>query len=375
MFVPTIAPAVVLAVLSAVHAPDAPEPVRRAVAVGRIRAEFKRDEAVLARAIRAGKIVPDAAGEYPGWRELQKATAAKLRPVITADPADRAGHDALMFAVGDLRAAVDDPELLKLILKHHLAARDLWRVIHHNGTDDTEFLKTIAAKSPTLDSRGRAFVVLTEWYTVNGRQSEALATLTRMKADAPLGTESGFQGGTWHDTADRMRFEIEQLPVGKPLPAFAGVDLDGEPMTLADYQGKVTFVVFWATWCGPCMEAVPHEVALVKKYTGRPFAVVGVNGDTTRASLPKGSRTFGEDGKEIDDTLHAKKVIADYKITWRSFASGQSGGLAAAWNVRSWPTAYLVGHDGIIRGKWKGMPEDKELDAAVEKWVAFAEKK
>jgi hypothetical protein len=59
-------------------------------------------------------------------------------------------------------------------------------------------------------------------------------------------------------------------------------------------------------------------------------------------------------------------------MTWRSFRSGQHG-LAAEWDVRSWPTEYLIDHRGIIRGKWKGDPGEKELDAAVEKLVKTAE--
>jgi hypothetical protein len=43
------------------------------------------------------------------------------------------------------------------------------------------------------------------------------------------------------------------------------------------------------------------------------------------------------------------------------------------WNVRSWPTVYLIDHRGIIRGKWKGDPGEKELDVAVEKVVKAAE--
>jgi hypothetical protein len=51
----------------------------------------------------------------------------------------------------------------------------------------------------------------------------------------------------------------------------------------------------------------------------------------------------------------------------------QRPGIAAEWNVRSWPTVYLVDHRGIIRGKWKGDPGAKDLDAAVEKLVNVAD--
>ena len=46
--------------------------------------------------------------------------------------------------------------------------------------------------------------------------------------------------------------------------------------------GKVVVLVFWGSWCGPCMAAVPHERQLVERFKGRPFVVVGVNSDEDR---------------------------------------------------------------------------------------------
>ncbi len=54
------------------------------------------------------------------------------------------------------------------------------------------------------------------------------------------------------------------LVVGKPAPEIEGADMDGKPFKLSDYKGKVVVLVFWGTWCGPCMAQVPHERELVQ---------------------------------------------------------------------------------------------------------------
>jgi len=74
----------------------------------------------------------------------------------------------------------------------------------------------------------------------------------------------------------------------------------------------------------------------------------------------------------IDQTDKVKAAVKKHKITWRSFRNGTYG-VGNTWNVRSWPTVYLIDHRGIIRGKWKGDPGEKELAAAVEKLLKEAE--
>jgi rhodanese-related sulfurtransferase/peroxiredoxin len=129
-------------------------------------------------------------------------------------------------------------------------------------------------------------------------------------------------------------------------------DLDGVRFTLSDYRGKVVLLVLWASWCGPCMASVPHEKVLVEHFKGRPFVLIGVNGDY----------------KKVD----AHKAIAKHKIPWRSFSNGKEGPggpLAVAWNVRGWPTVYVIDPQGTIRHK---SLHGKRLDEPPEKLVAEA---
>lgn len=100
----------------------------------------------------------------------------------------------------------------------------------------------------------------------------------------------------------------------------------------------------------------PHERSLVEKLAGKPFALIGVNSDK--------------------DVAQARAKYPDEKITWRSFwcgPEGTRGPIPTRWNVRGWPTMYVIDHEGVIRHKWVGSPGDKVLDEAIDALVAKAE--
>jgi hypothetical protein len=100
----------------------------------------------------------------------------------------------------------------------------------------------------------------------------------------------------------------------------------------------------------------PHERSLVKRLEGKPFALVGVNSDKDLKAL--------------------KPILEKEQITWRSFWNGEkgtAGPISAEWNVRGWPTLYLIDHKGVIRHRFLGSPGEERLDAAIEKLVQEAE--
>jgi hypothetical protein len=101
----------------------------------------------------------------------------------------------------------------------------------------------------------------------------------------------------------------------------------------------------------------PHERSLVKRLEGKPFALIGVNSDKDRQAL--------------------KPVLEKEHITWRSFWNGgsTSGPISTTWNVRGWPTLYVIDAKGVIRRKWLGSPEEHVMDEAIEKLVKEAEDK
>ncbi len=69
-----------------------------------------------------------------------------------------------------------------------------------------------------------------------------------------------------------------------PAPDFKLTALDGKPLTIAALQGKVIFLNFWATWCGPCRAEIPDLIALQDRYKGR-LQIIGLNVDDEEADI------------------------------------------------------------------------------------------
>lgn len=79
------------------------------------------------------------------------------------------------------------------------------------------------------------------------------------------------------------------------------------------------------------MADVPHQRSLVKRLEGKPFVILGINSDRDRQEL--------------------KKVIETNQITWRSWwdGGGTKGPIASTWNIKAWPSLYLLDQKGVIR--------------------------
>jgi thiol-disulfide isomerase/thioredoxin len=366
-----IAGAVLLALfLSPLRADDkAAEKPGRAERLKKIQDEFQKARNDLGKAIRDGTVKPNADGDYPEWMEVQKRFARPLRELIDADPADAVSLDAVLFFLSSVGAeGAAEARLYQLVVEHHLTSEKIDPLIRQRSAP-ADFLRAVVAKSPHAKLRLWANYHLADNLYQAGKPKEAEALLEALAREPVAKDEGGYGSGTLADTAGRLLFEIHRLSVGQEVPEVVGKDLDGKPMKLSESRGKVTLLVFWATWCGPCMAMVPHERALVERYAGKPFVLVGANGDI----LPEPNfNVTGPDGKAIDNTERVKAVIEKQKITWRSFRNAHFN-VGTEWNVRAWPTVYLIDHRGIIRGKWKGDPGEKELDDAVGKLVKLAE--
>jgi peroxiredoxin len=62
-----------------------------------------------------------------------------------------------------------------------------------------------------------------------------------------------------------------------PAPDFTLASRAGKPVSLAQFKGQVVMINFWATWCGPCRQEMPHLEAIHKKYSKMGFTMLGVN--------------------------------------------------------------------------------------------------
>lgn len=123
---------------------------------------------------------------------------------------------------------------------------------------------------------------------------------------------------------------------GGPTPPLALNGINGKPIKLEDYRGKVVMVQFWATWCPPCRKEMPSMMRLQAKLAGKPFVILAVN--------------MGETEKEVKDFL--TQVNADFTILMDS-----DGKAITAWKVFVAPSTFLVDPKGNIRYVLQGGAE------------------
>jgi thiol-disulfide isomerase/thioredoxin len=70
-------------------------------------------------------------------------------------------------------------------------------------------------------------------------------------------------------------------------PNFTLRTLDGQEFTRDSFRGKVVMLEFWASWCGPCREALPDVVKLYREFSGKNFVMIGVSEDDDQAQLER----------------------------------------------------------------------------------------
>ena len=150
--------------------------------------------------------------------------------------------------------------------------------------------------------------------------------------------------------AQAKLFANPELGIGKPAPQIAGEDIDGNPIKLGDYKGKVVVLFFWGDWCGPSRAMYPQIRSLVKTLERRPFVLLGINSDKDKEEL--------------------RQRIKDETINWRSWwdGGGDHGPIAGLYSIPGWPTMYILDHRGIIRYKFLGPPPDDE-DLNIDKVI------
>ena len=154
---------------------------------------------------------------------------------------------------------------------------------------------------------------------------------------------------TFGDQARAALLEMRGLAVGQPAPDLESVDLEGADDKLSRFKGKVVVLDVWATWCGPCVQMIPHERELVKRMEGKPFVLVSVSVDADKASL--------------------QKFLKKEPMPWVHWWNGAKGGIIDKWNVHGYPTIFVLDAKGTIRFK---NTRGAELDEAVDQLVKEA---
>jgi thiol-disulfide isomerase/thioredoxin len=139
------------------------------------------------------------------------------------------------------------------------------------------------------------------------------------------------------------------LGIGQRFPDFDETDLNGSPLSVAGFKGKVTLVDFWATWCGPCRAEMPNVIAAYQKYHSSGLEMIGVSLDEHKYAVVNFAASQG--------------------MPWPQYFDGKGweNKLAKQYGVQSIPMSYLLDRNGIIIGKEL---RGRALDIAVNRALA-----
>ena len=116
-------------------------------------------------------------------------------------------------------------------------------------------------------------------------------------------------------------------------PDFSLPDLKGGHLKLSAYRGRVVFLDFWATWCDPCREEIPHFIDLQNKYGAQGLQVIGISMD--------------DDPEPVRDYYQRFKM--NYPVVMGNAKIGELYG-----GVLGLPIAFVIGRDGRIYNKHIG---------------------
>jgi thiol-disulfide isomerase/thioredoxin len=141
-----------------------------------------------------------------------------------------------------------------------------------------------------------------------------------------------------------------ELARARMAPAFAVTTIDGQRVSLDDFKGKVVLLDFWATWCGPCREALPHMKSIAKNFQGQPLVILSVSLDSNEQLW--------------------KDFVAKNEMTWlHTRDGGFEGPVSRMFGIQAIPHTFTIDADGVLQDERIG---DASIEGKLKKLVGRA---
>ena len=135
-----------------------------------------------------------------------------------------------------------------------------------------------------------------------------------------------------------------KIAPGASAPDFSVTDLQGKKLTLSEYRGRVVLLDFWATWCAPCLEEIPHFIEMQDKLGPQGFQAIGLSMD--------------DDLKPVQKFYEVHKL--NYPVGLGSAQIADSFG-----GVLGLPVTFVINRDGQIRKKFVGATDPSQIEQEV----------
>jgi peroxiredoxin len=156
------------------------------------------------------------------------------------------------------------------------------------------------------------------------------------------------------DDPDRRRalryISQPELARARMAPPFTITTTDGQRVSMDDLAGKVVLLDFWATWCEPCREALPHMREIAKKFQAEPLVVLSVSLD--------------------NDEQKWRDFIVKNEMTWPQYRDGGfTGPISRKFGVEAIPHTFTIDADGVLQDEHIG---DASIEGKLKKLVSRA---
>lgn len=318
--------------------------------------------------------------------------AGGFMALARSNPGTEAAEDALIWVCSHTFETRDCEDAKGLILRDHVQSPKLGPAIAFQGHysdyfEGTEaFFRTILSENPHREIRGFACYWLARHLQHRVSGASFVETASEATLDEVSAIYAGIYGTDWSERLSRVDtdalereaellyervlrdyadiphndksrdpsplgdlardhlFERRVLGIGQPAPDFEGTDLDGRPFRLSDHRGKVVVLDFGSHfYCGLCHLTYPRLQDLSERLANQPFIVVSIN---------------AEPDKDDDEIKAAWEAEGNTWLCLNDKIEDEDrwiGPIQRTWNVRNFPTLYLLDQRGIIRFK-DGLP-------------------
>lgn len=245
-------------------------------------------------------------------------------------------------------------ELKALVQKVQAKLRDGKKTEADLADELKEFDKLLAAhKDEKTDDVAQVLLMKAMLYLqVFDQDDKGVELVKQLKTDYP-DTQPG-------KNADEILEQVKQqagakkirksLVEGAKFPDFDEKDIEGKPLSVSSYKGKVVLIDFWATWCPPCMGELPNVQKAYESHHKDGFEIIGISLD--------------QDEKKL------KNFLKEKNMTWQQYFDGKGWGnkLAGKYGVQSIPATYLLDREGKIIGQdLRGEALEEALSKALAK--------